>query len=90
MTEVEKINTENALKITNEWLSALIKYEAPYFGSGDMEAIKMALEKQISMKPMENIIGFYCPECKRFIETVHNYCGFCGQKIEWSEEDEID
>ena len=50
MTVVDEINTKNALRITNAWLSE-VQYEAPYFGCGDMEAIKKALEKQMPKKP---------------------------------------
>ena len=49
-------------------------------------AIK-ALKKQIGLKPLENIVCFYCPKCKHFVESVYNYCGFCGQKLDWSEEE---
>ena len=44
-----------------------------------------ALEKQILKKQSENIVGYYCTECKRFFEGVHNYCENCGQAIDWSE-----
>lgn len=54
------------------------------------EALKMAikaLKKQIGLKPLENIVCFYCPKCKHFVESVYNYCGFCGQKLDWTVEE---
>lgn len=42
-----------------------------------------AIKKQIPMKPKENIVGFYCANCNRYVESVYSFCGFCGQKIYW-------
>ena len=99
MTEIEKINTENALRITNEWLSVLIPYEAPYFGSGEMEAIKSALEKQIPKKAKYSeyddngdgeIIPYKaeCPICGYEFEfgtfnESDNHHCPCGQALKW-------
>ncbi len=45
-----------------------------------------ALDKQIAKKPI-NIRGTvvnFCPNCKaNVIEQVHDYCGKCGQKMDW-------
>ena len=46
-----------------------------------------ALKKQIPKKPLENIVGFYCSECKHFVESVSNYCEHCGQKLDWTVEE---
>ena len=92
MTVVDEINTKNALRITNAWLSE-VQYEAPYFGCGDMEAIKKALEKQIPKKPIEDntsYSGYKCPACNSNIYQLrsHNimqtpHCIFCGQALDW-------
>lgn len=92
MNLVEEINTKNALRIANEWLSK-VQYEAPYFGCGDMEAIKKALEKQIPKKITEiHVDEYYCPACGAELncndaKVEDKYCRECGQKFEVSEED---
>lgn len=55
-------------------------------------AIK-TLEKQIPKKPIEMKLTdkllngyFACPICSCWVGTdeySNNYCGFCGQKIDW-------
>ena len=52
-------------------------------------AIIEALKKQTAMKPL---CGFWykCPACKVGINTENgnpHYCEYCGQKIDWSEEE---
>lgn len=44
-----------------------------------------ALEKQIPKKPAVNMAEYgVCPTCGRSIDT--DYCIYCGQAIDWSEE----
>lgn len=47
-----------------------------------------ALEKQIPKKPKtnDNYIIYICPCCNNFIKLCKNYCEYCGQKLDWSEE----
>lgn len=52
-----------------------------------------ALEKQIPKKPLDfGDESYLCPYCKRnnFYKGEYldkqNYCDFCGQRIDWSEE----
>ena len=62
------------------------------------EALEMALsalKKQIPMKPKKKILAegwtFYiCPTCKCVYGegNLSRYCGYCGQKIDWSKENE--
>lgn len=53
-----------------------------------------ALEKQIPQKPIERWTGdgwvIKCPVCGKFFddseyEWVRQFCGGCGQKIDWSD-----
>lgn len=68
------------------------------------EALQMAiqaLEKQIPKKPQNKKYSFYphstllkskygeCPNCKS-IQVDDEYCANCGQKLDWSDENEID
>lgn len=46
-----------------------------------------ALEKQIAKKPKpdKKFYGFgFCPTCNAcFMDNLTNYCGNCGQKLDW-------
>lgn len=43
-----------------------------------------ALEKQIPKKPINiSWTHYHCPICKKSVNS--NYCGNCGQAIDWSE-----
>ena len=46
-----------------------------------------ALEKQIAKKPNPDtkFYGFgFCPTCNVcFMDNLTNYCGNCGQKLDW-------
>lgn len=62
-------------------------------------AIK-ALKKQMPKKPLKQEFDFFdfrlvCPECKNCIVNVWNkreykpnYCHYCGQALDWSENNE--
>ena len=54
------------------------------------EAIIEALEKQVPKKPLP-YKGWEgkCPTCSViFIDRSTNYCGNCGQKLDWGESSE--
>lgn len=61
------------------------------------------IKKQIPKKPVEDLENknkyWYCPHCDEVVKSVfvdspianeynHTYCGGCGQKIDWGEEDD--
>lgn len=57
----------------------------------DIKTIVQALEKQIPFKPEIKKIILGVGRCKcgaEFLTKDTNYCGNCGQKIDWSESDE--
>lgn len=68
--------------------------------SDGIEAIKVAiaaLEKQVPLKPTSRFTGdewiCECPMCHGITDTPHEvivesirYCGWCGQRLDWSEE----
>lgn len=56
------------------------------------ERALFALEKQIPMKPKRvddgSFYWFECPVCGEGAMPSENcYCGFCGQKLDWSDEE---
>lgn len=54
------------------------------------EALNMAvntLEKQIAKKPIKNELscsGIVCPYCQGYISYSNDFCGNCGQSLDWS------
>lgn len=74
--------------------------ENAYINMCSAEEMKIAieaLEKQIPKKPLKQEFYFLdfrlvCPECKKSIVNVWNkaeykpnYCHYCGQALDWSE-----
>ena len=97
MTEseaVEKLkNMRLFMQITDE--NNDCKFTEDDYKANEM-AIK-ALEKQIpkkpvEMKPTDKLLNGYfaCPMCGGWVgmdEYSNEYCGCCGQKINWSDEE---
>ena len=53
-----------------------------------IEIAIQALEKQIAKKPDRWESGYACCySCKRGIVREDNYCCYCGQKLDWSDEE---
>lgn len=85
-----------ALKVIHKALEELEQYRA----LGTVEELKEAREKQVAVKHhhtrVDNIIDkvrkSVCPKCLGLIythqEEYPNYCTNCGQRIDWSEEDD--
>ena len=52
-----------------------------------------ALERQIPKKPICReqgttvILNGVCPKCSNAVHEYDNYCAFCGQKLNWSDEE---
>lgn len=87
-------------KITEKNAISILKTSKPRKGSYDRlqvafdMAIK-ALEKQIPKKPLQIItddneyICMICPSCRQIAVALNAiHCWNCGQKLDWSEEDE--
>ena len=86
-----------------EALNMMAKAEIRYYGEMTIadEIIELknkcceALEKQIPIKPINvryHYTTFDCPNCKETIFTTeelntHKYCLYCGQALDWSEEE---
>lgn len=56
------------------------------------EKVIQALEKQVPQKPLAFRADYKCPICDKtfmFGNSIKpNYCKRCGQKLDWSGEDE--
>lgn len=49
------------------------------------------IEKQKAKKPIPPEINedfAFCPSCKRIVYDIYNYCPGCGQKLDWSDDEE--
>ena len=61
------------------------------FSKGSKEAMQVAievLEKQIPKKPIDRCMFKECPDCHEIEIQYCNYCPICGQKLDWSDEDD--
>lgn len=57
---------------------------------GTVEECREAVEKQTTKKPLHKRNGHYCPICNNYFDSrdwKSKYCGLCGQKLDWSDED---
>lgn len=83
----------NDIELALEDLDTLIEIARQHMTTGSwlgitqsVLTIKNALEKQISYTPIERK-GFE-GKCKCgvvFLDRLTNYCGNCGQKLDWQE-----
>ena len=69
-----------------------LKMQRTFTYGSDAKILGMAinaLEKQIPKKPKtnDNYIIYICPCCNNFIKLCKNYCEYCGQKLDWSDEE---
>lgn len=62
------------------------------------ELVKLSVEKKVRWEkasigdgdiPNGKLTWKYptCPRCGEDVETGHNYCWYCGQRLDWSEYD---
>lgn len=83
---------ENAYAMAINALEEIQQYRT----IGTPEECKIAVEKQRPKKPInpdDDYGTFKCPNCNGLIFTedrfeTHKYCLLCGQKLDWSDEDE--
>ena len=52
-----------------------------------MEAITKGTAQEVKVKVYRagymNYTEYHCPNCIKKIESQHNYCPYCGQKLDW-------
>lgn len=89
-----------ALQMAIQALEEVQKYRE----IGSIEECRASREKQIAKKPIPIDYGkyigvidnarflrgaYWCPNCKHVVNSG-SFCKDCGQKLDWSDEDEID
>ena len=76
----------NAKVLTYEDAAAWDAYRA----IGTPEECRAAMEKQTAKRPLNKMRGHHCPICNNYFDSrdwKSKYCGLCGQKLDWSEEE---
>lgn len=77
-------------KITPENMEEYMKFEDECVKCGfTFNSLLEAREKQIPYKPSQQKLVWGIGKCKcgvEFLDSKTNYCGNCGQKLDWSEE----
>lgn len=79
----------------NEDYEGLVYDQVPDFEiEANIEPLRELIEKATPKKPLEapehwNKYYWVCPTCEKLNPRVFNlnYCGYCGQKIDWSEDE---
>lgn len=57
---------------------------------GTVEECRTAVKKQTAKKLLHKRNGHYCPICNNYFDSrdwKSKYCGLCGQKLDWSDEE---
>ena len=55
-----------------------------------LDVARIALEKQIPKKPIDRCMYKECPTCGNVEIGFCKHCPDCGQRLDWSDEHEID
>lgn len=79
----------------NDDYEGLVYDQVPDFEiEANIEPLRELIEKATPKKPLEaqeqwNKYYWVCPTCEKLNPRVFNlnYCGYCGQKIDWSEDE---
>jgi hypothetical protein len=88
---VEFIKCKECGKNFKLYPNALDKYVCPYCWTNNQTQSEQALKKQIPIKPKksdEKHHTSYCPICECEFYQISEYCSNCGQKLDWSGDDE--
>lgn len=82
---MKKVTREEAIELLKPSGTKDQTYYEKKFDAACEIAVK-DMEKQIPKKPAVNMAEYgVCPTCGRSIDT--DCCIYCGQRIDWSEED---
>lgn len=82
MTEKEAINVmTQAREEAGRAFLGKVQFNVPQY-----HAVIRALEKQIPKKPINYKYKIVCPSCENLVGSAP-YCRYCGQALDWSEEE---
>lgn len=74
----------------HETVGQVIENCVKYEEIGTLEECRKTMEKQNAVKPTV-VLGIFggteyeCKNCGNNVENGHEYCGWCGQKLDWSD-----
>ncbi len=82
---------EEMAEVRDIAISALEEIQK-YRALGTVEELWGAMEKQRAkkpkkIKPCKSVSYYSCPECGGLLGANQEYCEFCGQAIDWSDEE---
>lgn len=82
MIEKEAINVmAQAREDAGQAFLEKVQFNVPQY-----HAVIKALEKQIPKKPIKYKYEIVCPSCKTLVGSSP-YCRYCGQALDWGEEE---
>ena len=97
------LTIEEAHNVVNSFIRQFSRHDDMPTAVQGLEIAKEALEKQIQKAPEKRIdystntdlsknetpvTEYYCSNCNKRIYVSENFCTQCGQKIDWSNEDD--
>lgn len=91
----EMVDKQEAINKINE--ACLVACEAidelqEHRQLGTLEEVREAVEKQHPEEPMRDCVykhqTRWCAKCKRIVIRRWKHCPICGQKLDWSEEND--
>ena len=77
----------NALNLAVQALAEIQRYRT----IGTVDECRAAVEKQKEKKSNYDdyhLAGYRCPDCNNVNPWGYKHCKHCGQKLDWSDEDE--
>ncbi len=91
ITNYQGIGEKDAEEVAFDFDRAIqaLKENQEYKQLGTLEEVREAVEKQKKKKPRASNRCYVCPRCGLVtsLKIKHNYCGACGQHIDWREEE---
>ena len=88
-------------KLCGKWLPKEVLDNLESYGDYELynyvkySVFKELVDKETPMKVTEKLdapVSYEqyrkCPKCKDVVVRMHSYCPFCGQKLDWSEDDD--
>ncbi len=74
----------------DEYIEELEAEVEEYRAIGTVEECRAAVEKQTAKRPLSEGYGHQCPICDNYFDSrdwKSKYCGRCGQRLDWSDEE---
>ena len=93
MAEIDRLPSHYDAEIGEQVYSDTAKFNELLELNKIVSEVFETLERQILKKPICReqgttvILNGVCPKCSNAVHEYDNYCAFCGQKLNWSDEE---